>query len=149
MASEILNSLLADIKQAMKAGEKGKVTTLRGLHAQIKDAGTNAGKEETDALVASVISKAIKQRNQSIEQYRDADRNDLADIEQREIDWIKTYQPEQLDASEVEAIVSKAIADTGAEGKQDMGKVMGAVMPQVKGKADGKLVNEVVQRLLA
>jgi len=148
MASELLNTLLADIKVAMKARESGKLTTLRGLHAQIKDAGTNAGNEETDELVASAIANAITQRNQSIEQYRDADRNDLADIEQQEIDWIKVYQPAQMDASEVEAIVSKAIADTGAEGKQDMGKVMGAVMPLVKGKADGKLVNQVVQRLL-
>jgi hypothetical protein len=149
MSSQLLDTLLADIKEAMKAREMEKVTALRGLHAQIKDAGTNAGKEEDDELVASVIARAIKQRHQSIEQYREAGREDLAEVEQQEIDWIKVYQPEQMDEAEIEAIVSKAIADTGAEGKQDMGKVMGAVMPQVKGKADGKLVNAVVQKLLA
>ena len=148
MASKCLDELLADIKAAMKAGEKEKVTTLRMLHAQIKDAGTNAGKEETDELVITVVGKAIKQRNDSVEQYRDGGRDDLADKEAAEIEWLKKYQPEQMSEDEITERVKKAIEESGASGKQEIGKVMKVLMPQVKGKADGKRVNQIVQREL-
>lgn len=148
MASALLTQLLDDIKTAMKARERDRLTTLRSLHAQIKDAGTNAGKEETDELLATVIAKSIKQRQQSIDMFREAGRNELAEKETQEIEWIKPYQPEQLDEAAIQAIVTKAISDTGASGKEDMGKLMGAVMPLVKGKADGKLVNQVVMKSL-
>ena len=149
MSSVILNQLLEDIKTTMKARETDKLTTLRSLHAQIKDAGTNAGKEETDELVAIVIAKAIKQRQDSIEQFKNGGRDDLVTIETTELTILKAYQPPQLSEAEIEELVQQAIVATGAASKQDMGKVMGALMPKVKGKADGKLVNQVVQRLLA
>lgn len=148
MSSPLLDKLLADIKEAMKARESEKVTALRSLHAQVKDATVNLGQDVTDEAVASVVSKAIKQRKDSVEQYRQGGRNDLVEVEAREIEWLKAYQPEQLNEADIEALAKKAIAETGASGKQEIGKVMKALMPLVKGRADGKLVNQVVQRLL-
>jgi uncharacterized protein YqeY len=118
------------------------------LNAQIKDATVNAGKEPTDEAVATIVAKAIKQRQDSVEQFKAAGRNDLADKEQREIELFRAYQPQQLGAAEIEALVRKVIAETGAAGKKDLGKVMQALMPQVKGKSDGKLVNQIVMAQL-
>ena len=124
------------------------VTAMRTLIAQIKDATINAGKDVTDGEVATVVSKAIKQRQDSVEQFRAGGREDLATKEQAEIDLFRKYMPKQLDEAEIEALATKAIAESGATGKADLGKVMKVLMPQVKGKADGKLVNAVVGRLL-
>ncbi len=148
MSSKLLDDLLADIKTAMKSRENDKLVALRSLHAQIKDATVNQGKETTDGDVATVLAKAIKQRQDSIEQFRAGGREDLVVKEQQEIEIYKKYQPAQLSQPEIEELVKKAIAETGAAGKKDMGKVMQALMPQVKGRADGKLVNQVVQALL-
>ena len=148
MVSALLELLLADIKTAMKAQNADMLSTLRMLHAQIKDATTNAGKDPTDELVAVIVAKAIKQRQDSVEQFKAASRVDLADKEQREIDWFRKYQPQQLDQAAIEEIVRAVIAETGASGKKDLGKVMQALMPKVKGKSDGKLVNQIVQAQL-
>lgn len=148
MASKIYDELQADVKEAMKARAAEKVTALRTLMAQIKDATVNAGKDVTDGEVATVVSKAIKQRQDSVEQFRAGAREDLAVKEQAEIDLFRKYMPKQLDEAEIEALAAKAIAESGATGKADLGKVMKVLMPQVKGKADGKLVNTVVGRLL-
>jgi len=148
MSSKLLDDLLADIKTAMKNRENDKLVALRSLHAQIKDATVNVGREATDGDVATVLAKAIKQRQDSIEQFRTGGREDLVAKEQQEIDIYKKYQPAQLSQAEIEALVKEAITATGAAGKKDMGKVMQALMPQVKGRADGKLVNQVVQGLL-
>ena len=110
MSSTQLDLLLADIKEAMKKRESDKITALRTLHAQIKDVGVNAGKDITDDLVATVIAKAIKQRKESIEQYEQAGREDLAAKEQQEIEYFIKYQPEQLTETEIEKIVVDAIA---------------------------------------
>jgi uncharacterized protein YqeY len=144
----MLDMLLADIKTAMKAQTPETLTALRMLNAQIKDATVNAGKEPTDEAVATIVAKAIKQRQDSVEQFKAAGRNDLADKEQREIELFRAYQPQQLGAAEIEALVRKVIAETGAAGKKDLGKVMQALMPQVKGKSDGKLVNQIVMAQL-
>ena len=149
MASALLDQLLADIKEAMKAREADKLTALRSLHAQIKDATVNAGKEESDELVATVVARAIKQRRDSVEQFRSGGREDLASKEEQEVAWLAGYMPEQLSEGEVETLVRSAIETSGATGKADMGKVMKTLMPEVRGKADGKLVNQIVQRLLA
>lgn len=148
MASKIYDELQTDVKEAMKARAAEKVTALRTLMAQIKDATVNAGKDVTDGEVATVVSKAIKQRQDSVEQFRAGGREDLAVKEQAEIDLFRKYMPKQLDEAEIEALAAKAIAESGATGKADLGKVMKVLMPQVKGKADGKLVNTVVGRLL-
>jgi uncharacterized protein YqeY len=148
MASVMLDTLLADIKTAMKSQNPDLLSALRMLHSQIKDATTNAGKDPTDEAVAMIVAKAIKQRQDSVEQYQAAARADLAEKEQREIEWFRKYQPQQLDQAAIEALVRKVIAETGAAGKKDLGKVMQALMPQVKGRSDGKLVNQVVLALL-
>ncbi|OGV57546.1 MAG: hypothetical protein A2283_23305 [Lentisphaerae bacterium RIFOXYA12_FULL_48_11] len=148
MSSPLLDKLLIDIKTAMKAHDSETVGALRVLHAQVKDATTNAGKEPTDGDVAAIVAKALKQRAESVEQFRTAGRNDLADKEQKEIELFRKYQPQQMDRSEIEALVRKVIEETGAQGKKDMGKVMQALMPLVKGKSDGKIVSEIVQAQL-
>ena len=148
MSSKLLDDLLADIKSAMKNRENEKLTALRTLHAQIKDATTNAGKEATDGEVAVIVAKAIKQRLDAAEQYKQGARQDLVDRELAEAELFKKYQPQQLGQAEIEDLVRKAIAETGAAGKKEMGKVMAVLMPQVKGRADGKLVNQIVQGLL-
>lgn len=148
MSENIVDDLMAEIKNCMKQGEKDRLTTLRGLMAQIKDATVNAGKEITSEAALEVMTKAIKQRQDASRQFREAQRDDLADKEDLEITWIRPFQPEQLDESQIEALVAEAIATVGATGKKDMGKVMGQLMPKVKGKADGRLVNQIVGRLL-
>ena len=148
MSSKLLDDLLADIKAAMKNRENDKLIALRTLHAQIKDATVNVGKEVTDGEVATVVAKAIKQRHDAAEQYQLGGRQDLVEKELMEAELFKKYQPQQLTPSEIEELVRKAIAEIGAGGKKDMGKVMGTLMPRVKGRADGKLVNQIVQAML-
>ena len=148
MASAILDRILGDIKEAMKAKEADRLTALRTLHAAIKDQTVNAGVEPSDEAVTAVIAKAIKQRSDSVEQYAAAGRTDLVDREQKEIDLFRAYQPRQLEKAEIEELVRKSIAESGATCKKEMGKVMQVLMPKVKGKADGKLVNQIVQSLL-
>ena len=148
MTAPLLEALQADIKAMMRAHDQERLVALRTLHAQIKDATVNAGRAADDDGVATVVAKAIKQRLDAVEQYRAAGRGDLADKEQREIDLFRKYQPQQLDAAALEALVRQCIAASGASGKKDMGKVMQALMPQVKGRADGKLVNQIVQAQL-
>ena len=148
MASVILDRILADIKEAMKAKESDKLMALRTLHAAIKDQTVNAGLEASDETVTAVIAKAIKQRTDSVEQFSTAGRTDLVEKEQKEIDLFRVYQPRQMDRAEIEVAVRECIAESGAVSKKDMGKVMQALMPKVKGRADGKLVNQVVLSLL-
>jgi uncharacterized protein len=148
MASPLIDKLQADIKEQMKARAADKVVALRTLHADIKNVTVNAGQEPTDALVATAVAKAIKQRADAVDQYRQAGREDLAAKEEWEIALFRAYQPRQLDRAEIEVLVRACIAETGAAGKKDMGKVMQALMPRVKGCADGKLVNQIVQALL-
>ena len=148
MPSSILDALLADIKVAMKAQEKDRLLALRTLHSEIKNLELIEQKELNDGNVAGVVAKAIKQRMESIEQFKAANRNDLVEKEQAQADIYKKYLPAQLTKEEIEGIVAAAIAEAGAQGKQDLGKVMKIVMPQVKGRADGKLVNEIVAQKL-
>jgi len=148
MAVEMFERLQSDIKQAMKAREKDKLTALRMLVAQLKDVSVNAGKELTEETFIEVTSRAIKQRKDSAEQFKQGGREELAAKEEAEIAYFEAYLPAQLDAAAIEELVRQAIEETGAAGKQDMGKVMGVVMPKVKGKADGKVVNQIVMELL-
>ena len=113
----------------------------------------NAAKEKRDALsdeeALAVLTRQVKTRRESIKAYRDAGRDDLADKEQAEIDVLVPYLPEQLGEDEVRALVVEAVAATGASSQRDMGRVMGALMPRVKGRADGKLVSSLVNEELA
>ncbi len=140
--------LQAELKEAMKARDAVKVSTLRLLGSLIKYKEIEAKKDLDDEGVLAVLSTAVKQRRESIEQYEKGNRPDLADKERAELAIIQGYMPAQLGRDEVAALVKETIAETGAAGAKDMGKVMKALMPKVKGKADGKLVNELVKELL-
>ncbi len=108
-----------------------------------------AGYEATDEDVIAVIQKEVKQRKDSIEQFSAAGRQDLVDKEQKELDRLQTYLPAQMPEEEVRKLVAEAIAQTSATSLQDIGKVMGALMPKTKGKADGSLVSKIVKEELS
>ena len=148
MGSGIYDEIQEDLKLAMKSKEGARVTALRTLVAGIKDATVNAGKDVTDDSVIDVVNKALKQRADSIEQFAKGGRDDLVAKEKAEAEWLGKYRPEQLGEQEIEDLAKAAIDETGAEGKGDMGKVMSVLMPQVKGRADGRMVKDVVMRLL-
>ncbi len=134
-----------DIKTAMKAKDKDKVGTIRMLTAAIKQVEVDERRELADADVLSIVSKMIKQRKDAAEQFKQADRQDLADKELAEIEILKQYLPAQLSTEEIDAVVKQVIADTGASGMQDMGQVMGAVKAKVAGQADMGEVSQIVK----
>jgi hypothetical protein len=145
----IYQRLQEDIKEAMKAHESEKLLALRTLNADIKKIHIDAGRREaTDDDVVSAVTKAIKQRDDAATQMDAGGRPELAAVERSQAELFKAYQPAQLSAQELEAIVKTAIASTGAASSKDKGKVLGAVMPQVKGRADGKAVQTLVSSLL-
>ena len=140
----LYDTLMADMKSAMKNHEMAQVNTIRGVIAKAKDLTVNAGKEMTDEAVLSVIAKGVKQREESIAQFEAAGRAELAAGEKVEMEFLKKYLPAQLSEVEVSVAVKAAVADLGATSKKDMGKVMKEVMARVKGQADGKLVSKLV-----
>jgi len=124
------------VKTAMKAGEKERVSLLRMLTAELKQREVVEQIELTDAAVITAIEKMLKQRKDSEQQFRAAGRTELADKEAGEIALLMTYLPAQLSDAELDAILVATIAETGAAGPKDMGKVMGAIKPKVAGKTD-------------
>lgn len=148
MASELLDQLLGDIKTAMKSKERDKLSALRFLHAEIKNVEINERRESTDDDVLNVIGRLVKQRQDSIEQFQKGGRDDLVAQETFQLNVYRTYQPAQLSEDEIAELVEQAIAATGASGKKDMGNVMKAVMPGVKGRAEGKVVSAIVSQKL-
>lgn len=136
------------IPAAMKAGEKEKLSTLRMLLSAVKYKEVDAKRQLTDEEVQQVVGTLIRQRQDSIEQYVKGNRPELAEKEQAEIDILKAYLPAQLGADELRELIKKLAQEVGASGQKDMGKLMKAVMPHVKGKADGKLVNDIVKEVL-
>jgi uncharacterized protein YqeY len=137
-----------DMTEAMKAQDKERLSTLRMLQSALKNEQINVGHELSDEEAMSVIRKAVKQRLDSIEQYANAGRTELADKERAEMDLLKTYLPAELSEAEVEAGLREIIASTGAQSKKDMGKVMKEATARFKGRVDGKKIQELVQRLL-
>ncbi|MBZ0221384.1 MAG: GatB/YqeY domain-containing protein [Candidatus Methylomirabilis sp.] len=137
-----------DMVAAMKSGDKDRLSTLRMLLSAIKYKEVDAKHQLNDEEVVSVLSTLIKQRQDSIDQFRKGGREDLVLKESKEVEVLKGYLPPQLSADEVRDIIKKAAQETGAAGPKDMGKLMKAVMPLVKGKADGKLVNDIVKEVL-
>jgi len=144
----IKDRLKSDLITAMKARDELKVSTLRLVSSSIKNREIDERKELDDEGVLAVFTTAAKQRRDSIDQFEKGGRQDLADKEKAELVIIQEYLPQQLTKEEVAAFIKEAITETGAAGAKDMGKVMKALMPKVKGKADGKLVNELVKELL-
>lgn len=138
-----------DMKDAMRAHDSAKLSCLRLLLAAVKQREVDERIEPTDDVVISVIGKLVKQRRDSVEQYTAANRKDLADKEQFEIDVMQKYLPQQMSEDEIRAIVEEAVKATGASGMAAMGKVMGAVKGKCAGKADMGKVSAVVKAVLS
>jgi uncharacterized protein YqeY len=143
--SERLNE---DMKQAMKSQDKFKLSTIRLIRATIKNLEIDLKRTLNDNEVLDILSREIKQRKDALQEFTKAGREDLADKVKAEAEFIAEYLPQQLTEEEIKVIVQQTIQETGASSKVDMGKIMSALMPKVKGRADGKLVNQAVQELL-
>ena len=130
------DQLTSDQKAAMKAGDKPRLGTIRLIMAAIKQQEVDTRKDLTDDDVIAILTKMVKQRRDSVEQYTNAGRTDLAEQEEAEIAIIEHYLPEQLSTEEIAAIIDEVIAATGASGPQDMGKVMGQLKGKLAGRAD-------------
>ncbi|MHC5249095.1 GatB/YqeY domain-containing protein [Enterococcus sp. LJL120] len=145
----LLNTLNDDMKTAMKAKDKESLTVIRMLKASIQNEQIKVGHELNDEEELTVLAREMKQRRDSLAEFEKANRDDLVTKVQGEIAVVEKYMPTQLSEAEIREIVQGAIAKTGATSKSEFGKVMGAVMPAVKGKADGNQVNAIVKELLA
>ncbi len=144
----IKDKLEEDIRNTMRARDRQRLETLRFLKSQIQLVEKNNLKELDESGVTDVVAKQAKDRRESIEMFGQGGRDDLVAKEEASLAVLLEYMPEQLGDDELEAIARQAIADTGAAGPGDRGKVMGRIMPQVRGKADGSQVNAIVSRLL-
>lgn len=144
----IQEQLMADLKTALQAHDELTKSTIRMALAALKNARVDKRADLTPAEMASVIQKQIKQRQDSISEYRRGGRQDLADQEAAEITILERYLPKMLERAEIEALVRQIIAETGASSPQSMGVVMKALMPHVQGRADGRLVSSIVKELL-
>ena len=138
-----------DMKSAMKAKETAKLSAIRLLLAAIKQKEVDERIELDEAAVNAVIEKLVKQRKDSVTQYEAAKRQDLADVEKAEITILAAYLPEKMSAEETAAAVAAAVAETGAKGPADMGKLMAVLKPRLAGKADMAEVSKLVKAALA
>jgi uncharacterized protein len=141
--------LTEDMKAAMKSGEKDRLGVIRLINAAIKQKEVDERIEMTDALVLAVLEKMVKQRKDSISQYEAAGREDLAAIERYELGVLDAYLPAKLGEAEVLAAIDAAIAETGASGPADMGKLMAVLKPKLAGQADMGEVSKLVRQRLA
>ncbi|MDF2571963.1 MAG: yqeY [Sporomusa sp.] len=146
----IKDKLTEDMKQAMKDKEAGKLrlSVIRMVRASIKNVEIDKKKELAEEEVLDVLAKEVKMRRDSIEEFNKGNRPDLVETIEREIDILMQYLPEQLSEQEVRVLVAEAVKEAQAASAKDMGKVMAVLMPKVKGRADGKLVNSVVREFL-
>ena len=141
-----------DLISAMKARDTFTTTVLRGLKSDIKNAqiaGGTRGEEISDEKIIEILSSAAKRRRDSIEQFTAGNRKDLADKETVELEIIQRYLPKQLSEDEVREIVTATIDEEGVESLKELGKLMKALMPKLKGKADGKLISSLVKEILS
>jgi len=147
--SDIRAQINTEIKEAMKAKDVPKRDALRLLSSAFKQIEVDERKELNDADVIAIIGKKVKQGQDSIAQYKDAGRDDLASIEETELSYFMNYMPKQLTSEELEVEVAGIIKQVGAESMKDMGKVMGVASKKLAGITDGKAINEMVKKLLA
>ncbi|MGK0441705.1 MAG: hypothetical protein ACJA0N_001506 [Pseudohongiellaceae bacterium] len=134
-----------DMKAAMRAKEKQRLGTIRSIQAEIKRIEVDERIDVDDARLLAVLDKMCKQRRDSIQQYTDGNRVDLAEIEQAEMIILQEYLPAQLSEDEIKALITEAIASTGAQSMQDMGKVMGTLKPKLQGRADMGNVSKLIK----
>lgn len=145
----LLQILQGEMKQALKAKDTLKLSVIRMLISEIKKVQIDTKKDLSDEEIIQVIQKYAKQRKESIKQYRDAGREDLAQKEEKELEIVSKFLPEQLSEDEIVKIVEQASSETGASSIKDMGKVMKIVMGKVKGRADGSVISKIVKEKLA
>ena len=147
MSIELL--LLEDMKLAMKSGNRIELDTIRMIRAQIKI--TSIAKKDTltEDELAEVLQKEAKKRKEAIDMYQQGNREDLVNKEKQELEIISKYLPEQLSDAEIDRIIKDSVESIGAESEKDMGRVMGDIMPKVKGKTDGKIVQQRVREYFA
>jgi uncharacterized protein YqeY len=145
---QLTEKIRADMTEAMKAQQKERLSTIRMLHSSLKNEQINSGHELSDEEAMAVLRKAVKQRQDSIEQYRNANRPELADKEASELEIIRTYLPAELSDAELESGLREIVTAVGAQSKKDLGKVMKEATVRFKGRADGKKIQEIVSRIL-
>ena len=145
----LLKKIEADFLVAYKAKSEVEVGVLRMLKTAVKNRQVELGAEPDDAEVLDLVAKQLKQRKESIDQFSKAGRDDLASKEEAEVEFLARYMPEPLTAEETEALVDATIAELGAEGMKDMGRVMGAITASHKGRVDGKALSVLVRTKLA
>jgi uncharacterized protein YqeY len=146
--STLTDRIHADLTEAMRNREETRKSALRMLTAALKNAEIDARKPLDDDAALAVVQKQAKQRRESILEFRKANRDDLVQKEEAELSVLETYMPQQAERSEVEAAARKLVAETGASGPRDIGKVMPPLVKQFAGRADGRMINEVVRELL-
>ena len=147
--TSLKQQLTADMKSAMKDKDKQRLTTIRLILSATKQVEVDERIDPDDERITSILDKMVKQRRESIKQYEDGGRPELAAIEQAEIDVLQEFMPEQLDEAQIDTIIADALKSTGAASMQDMGKVMGVVKPHVTGRADMGLVSKKVKDALS
>ncbi|HIY71352.1 MAG TPA: GatB/YqeY domain-containing protein [Candidatus Luteimonas excrementigallinarum] len=142
-------TLIDDMKAAMKGGDKQRLGVIRLVNAAIKQKEVDERIELDDEAVVAVLGRMLKQRRDSVSQYEAANREDLAAVERAEIEVIEGYLPAQMDEAAISAEIDAAVAATGAAGPADMGKLMGALKPKLAGKADMGVVSRLVKQKLS
>lgn len=145
----IAEQLSWDLKQALKSGDKDRLSVIRLIKSAVRNREIEAGKTLDDEEIQGVIQSVVRQCTESLEQYEKAGRGDLADKEKAYISAAQSYLPRQLSGVELDHIIHNTITEVNARGPSDMGTVMKAVIPQIKGRADNRAVSERVRRLLA
>jgi hypothetical protein len=136
------------MKDSLRAGEKIRLGVIRMLRAQLKNAAIERGEELTEDEIISVLSSAAKMRKEAIEKFQEGNRQDLVDQEKAELEIIRSYMPEPLSEGDLSALIEKTVHEVGAKGMGDLGMVMKQIMPQVRGRVEGGLVNRLVREKL-
>jgi uncharacterized protein YqeY len=147
--SDLEQKIKNDLAEAMRGGRKEEVGTLRMVLSQIKNERISLGHEPEDEEVIKILMSAVKKRKDSIEMFEKGNRADLVEKEQKEISFIARYLPEQMSDEDIAKVVDAVIEQSGAASMKEIGKVMGPVMAQLKGKADGKKVQAIVRERLS
>lgn len=145
---DLKSRLNQDLKEAMKAKDEVRLRTVRMLLAAIKNFEVEQMRPVTDEEILQIMSKEIKKRQEAIEMYEKGNRQDLAQAERLEVQIIQSYMPQQMGEGEIRELAKKIITELGLSSPKDVGTAMKAIMPHVKGRADGKLVNKIVSELL-
>ncbi|MDP4104662.1 MAG: GatB/YqeY domain-containing protein [Bacillota bacterium] len=145
----LLERLNNDMKQAMKNKEKDKLSVIRMIKASVQNETIKLGHDLSEEDELTVLSRELKQRKDSLHEFEKAGREDLVEKTRTELTFVELYMPKQFSEEELSEIVKSTISEVGANSKAEMGKVMAAIMPKVKGKADGSLVNKLVQQHLS